>query len=126
MLLEARTGILTVFLFLISARTDKQIPNPGKNSCEHKTSDILKDSISAHLTAQYRTYRLHSSQKGRGVDQWLVSRLASDGRETNGREYKVESQALLDTCLADVFVVSTKERFVRPLGSLNGAERSPG
>ena len=86
----------------------------------------MKDSISAHLTAQYRTYRLHSSQKGRGVDQWLVSRLTSDGRETNGRDYKVESQALLDTCLADVFVVSTKERFVRPVGSLNRAKRSPG
>ena len=56
----------------------------------------------------------------------MVSSLTSDGTKTNGRDYKVESQALLDTCLADVFVVSTKERFVRPVGSLNRAKRSPG
>ena len=43
-----------------------------------------------------------------------------------GAAVEVESQALLDTCLADVFVVSTKERFVRPVGSLNRAKRSPG
>ena len=42
-----------------------------------------------------------------------------------GAAVEVESQALLDTCLADVFVVSTKERFAGPVGLLNGAKRSP-
>ena len=50
--------------------------------------------------------------------------MTADGPMRGG--WKLKAKLILDTCLADVFVVSTKERFVRPVGSLNRAKRSPG
>ena len=50
--------------------------------------------------------------------------MTADGPMRGG--WKLKAKLILDTCLADVFVVPTKERFVRPLGSLNRAKRSPG
>ena len=87
--------------------------------------------LSAHLTAQYRTYRLHSSHGVSQVAQWWGCKVTSEEGHHQWPPLEVESQAPLDTCLAGVFCCLNKGEICQPTGStgstgsINGAERAP-